>query len=110
MRRSSWKVGFKVSVRLDGVVDHLGIRIFLWRRPDGEAEFAAGFEDAECFSTSALRVRHVKQGEVGQNAIESRIGERQILRVALLKLDLRKHFLRDGDHFPGKIETARSCA
>ncbi len=36
MRRSNWKVDLKVSVRLDSVVDHLRVRIFLRRRPDGE--------------------------------------------------------------------------
>ena len=110
MRRADWKIDLEISVCLDGVVDHLCVWIFLRRRPNREAEFSAGLEDAECFSTSALRVRHMEQSEVGQNAIEGRIGERQILRIAFAEFDSRKHLLRDCDHFPGKIEAARYCA
>ena len=52
----------------------------------------------------------MQQREVGQNTIEAGIGERKILRVALLKWDPRKHVLRDGDHLPGKIETGWESA
>src|SRR5436853_621657 len=99
MRRSSWKVGFKVSVRLDGVVDHLRVRIFLWRRPDGEAEFAAGFEDTIRFGAGPFGVRQVEKSEVGQDVIEGGICEREILRVAFPKFNMRKLFLSDCDHF-----------
>src|SRR5205814_10013065 len=54
MRRSSWKIDLEVSVRLDGVVYHLRVWIFFRRRPDGEAEFAAGFEDTERFGAGPL--------------------------------------------------------
>src|SRR6266550_7435429 len=106
VRWAGWKIDLEISVCLDGVVDDLRVWIFLGRCPNRKAEFAARLEDAERFSTRALRVRHVKQSEVGQNAIEGHIGERQILRIAFAEFDPRKHLLRNCHHFPGKIEAA----
>ena len=52
----------------------------------------------------------MKKGEIRDHPIETGIRKRKILRVALAKFDPRKHFLRDRDHFGGKIETNWSCA
>src|SRR4051812_17933935 len=51
----------------------------------------------------------MKKGKVRDHAIKAGVGKRKILRVTLPKLDLRKHFFRDRDHFGGKIETDRNC-
>src|SRR5882757_7011197 len=104
MRRSSWKIDLEVSVRLDGLVYHLCVRIFFRRRPDGEAEFAAVFQDTICFGAGPFGVRQMEKSEVGQDAIESGIWERQILRIALPKFNMRKLFMCYCDHFLGKIE------
>ena len=110
MRRAGWQIDLEISVCLHGVVDDLCVWIFRRRGPNREAEFSAGLEDAESLRTSVLRVRHMEQSEIGQNAIEGGVGERQILRIAFAEFDSRKHLLRDCDHFPGKIEAMRCCA
>ena len=109
MRQPSWKVDLEVSVRLDGVVYHLRVRIFLGRRPDSKAEFAAGFEDTERFGAGPLGIGQVEKSEVGQDAIEGGIWEREILRIAVPKFNMRKLFLCDYDNSPGKIEAVRCC-
>ena len=83
-------------MRLDGVVDHLRVRIFLRRRPDGETEFAAGFKDAIRFGAGPHGIGQVEKSEVGQDAIEGGIWEREILRIAFAKFNMRKLFLCDG--------------
>src|SRR5438270_5835753 len=74
VRRAGWQIDLEISVCLHDVVDDLCVWIFRRRGPNREAEFAAGFEDTESFGASALRVRHMKQSEVGQDAIESDVG------------------------------------
>ena len=52
----------------------------------------------------------MKKRKVRDDAIKAGIRKRKILRVALPKVDPWKHFLRNRDHFGGKIETDRLCA
>src|SRR5437879_12830704 len=52
----------------------------------------------------------MKKRKVRGDAIKAGIRKRKILRVALTKFDPGKHFLRNRDHFGGKIETDRLCA
>src|SRR5213082_2157397 len=54
--------------------------------------------------------REVQQREVRDDAIKAGIGKGKILRIALTKFDPRELFLRDRNHFLGKIETDRNCA
>src|SRR5260221_10111183 len=46
----------------------------------------------------------MEQGKVCDDAIETRVRERKILRVALAKFDSWPHLLRDRNHLAGKIE------
>src|SRR5260370_42483670 len=105
MWRRGRKIDIYISVRPDGVVDNFCVWAFAWRRPNGETEFAAGFEDAERLGARPLGIGQMEQCEVGQHAIETGTGKWQILCVAFSKFDTGKHSLRDRDHFPGKVET-----
>src|SRR6266446_4946015 len=107
MRRPGWKIDIYSDVRLDGVVDNFCVWAFAWRRPDGETEFAAGFEDAERLGARALGIGQMEQCEVRYDASEAGIGKWQILRVAFAKFDVGKHFFRDRDHLLGKVEANR---
>ena len=68
-------------MQLDRVVYDLHERVFASVRPGGKSEFAAGFENTERFDARTLRIGKMKQGEVGQNTIETGIGVWKILRV-----------------------------
>ena len=64
MRRPGRKIDIYIGVRLDGVVDNFCVWAFAWRRPDGETEFAAGFEDAERLGARPLGIGQMEQCEV----------------------------------------------
>src|SRR6202011_5560657 len=94
MRRSRRKIDIYIGVRLDGVVDDFCVWAFARRRPDGETEFAAGFEDADRLGACPLGIGQMEQCEVGQDASETGAGKWQILRIAFAEFDVGKHFLR----------------
>ena len=80
---------------------------FARRRPDGETEFAPGFEDADRLGARPLGIGQMEQCEVGQDAVETGAGKWQIFRIAFAEFDVGKHFLRDRDHLLRKVETDR---
>src|SRR5260370_27123840 len=104
------KIDLKVRVRLKRVVYQFHKRVFRNLRPGGETKPAARLENTGRFGASALRISEIKKRKVRDDAIKAGIRKRKILRVALTKFDLGKHFLRNRDHFGGKIETDRICA
>ena len=103
------QIDLQIGVRLDRVVDDFRIRTLSGRRPNRKPELTSRFQDTKRFGASALRVGKMKQSKVSQNTIEAAIDKRQVLGVALPKVDLRKHLLRDRDHFARKIKTCRNC-
>src|SRR5260370_6318475 len=104
------KIDLKVRVRLNRVVHQFHKRVVRNLRPGGETKPAARLENTGRFGASALRISEMKKRKVRDDAIKAGIRKRKILRVALTKFDLGKHFLRNRDHFGGKIETDRICA
>src|SRR2546430_775134 len=98
-------IHLKVRVRLNRVVHQFHKRVFRNLRPSGETKPAARLENTGRFGASALRISEMKKRKVRGDAIKAGIRKRKILRVALTKFDPGKHFLRNRDHFGGKIET-----
>src|SRR5713101_8047845 len=110
MRRTRWKIDIEVGVRPNRVVHQFHKLVFRYLCPSGESESAAGRENTSGFCTGPRWIREVQQRKVRDDAIEAGIGKRKTLRVAPTKLDPRKFFLRDRNHFLRKIETDRNCA
>ena len=67
MRRPGRKIDIYSGVRLDGVVDNFCVWAFAWRRPDGETEFAARFEDAERLGARPLGIGQMEPEPEARN-------------------------------------------
>src|SRR6266849_5508726 len=110
MRRTRWKIDIEVGVRPNRVVHQFHKWVFRNLCPGGESESAAGRENTSGFCTGPRWIREVQQRKVRNDAIKGGILKRETLRIPLTKLDPRKFFLRDRNHFLRKIETDRNCA
>src|SRR5260370_28815821 len=93
---------------LDGVVHNFAAGIFVRFRPDAEAKFAASSQDAKCFRARFFRSREMEQPKIHQNTIETSVRERQLLRIAFEKINLREDPVRDCDHLVREIDAGRN--
>src|SRR5260370_2451108 len=104
------KIDIEVRVRPNRVVHQFHKRVFRNLRPSGESESAARLENTGRFGAGALRISEMKKRKVRDDAIKAGIPQRKILRVALPKLDPRKHFLRHRDPFRDTLQTHFTAA
>ena len=109
MRWPRWKIDVEVRVRPNRVIHQFHKWVFGNLRPGRETEPAATLENASRFCAGTRWICEVQQREVRDDAIKAGIGKGKILRIALTKFDPRELFLRDRNHFLGKIETDRNC-
>src|SRR5712692_7305881 len=110
MRWPRWKIDVEVRVRPNRVIHQFHKWVFGNLRPGRETESAATLENASRFCAGTRWICEVQQREVRDDAIKAGIGKGKILRISLTKFDPRELFLRDRNHFLGKIETDRNCA
>src|SRR5437868_3650794 len=94
-------------MRIDCVINELGIRIVRCLGPDGESESAARLQNTTRLSAGSAWVGQMEQGEICHNPVKALVSKREGLRVAFAKFNARKHVLRDQDHLVGEIQSRR---
>src|SRR4030095_10618838 len=102
-RRTFGQAEVQIRVSFNCVVSYLRTRVLFWSGPNSKTKLASRFQNAARFGACSFWIRDVQQSEVHKHAIETAVFEREVLCVALLELNLRKHSLRYRDHVVGEI-------
>jgi hypothetical protein len=103
-RRAFGQLDARLAVTFDGAEDNTKTDGFFRVTPDGECEAPSGAQHPMRFDQGLFRMAEMENAEIHCCGVEQTVSQRQLLGVALAKINFRMKSPRLLDHRAGKID------